>query len=101
MGTMLGAKCQFKNVNYFTLAITKSEATMKDAYEKWEALCKEFEIARDAQFTAYTAVTRGFARVAKGAGGNPSEEESDAYERTSQRLDEIERRMDEFIEANT
>lgn len=74
---------------------------MKDAYEKWEALCKEFEAARDAQFDAYAAVTRGFARVAKGTGGNPSEEELDAYEKTSQRLEEIERRMDEFIKANT
>lgn len=73
----------------------------KDAYKKWEALCKEFEAARDAQFAAYTAVMRAFARGAKGAGGNPSEEELDAYESTSKRLDEINRRMDEFIEANT
>ncbi len=72
----------------------------KDAYEKWEALCKEFEAARDEQFAAYAAVTRGFARVAKGAGGNPSEKELDAYEETSKRLDEINRRMDAFVKAN-
>jgi hypothetical protein len=74
---------------------------MKDAYEKWEALCKEFEAARDAQFIAYAAVNRGFARVAKRTGGNPSKEELDAYKKTSQRLKEIELRMDEFVKANT
>ena len=51
---------------------------MKNAYGKWEALSREFEAARDAQFAAYTAVTRAFARVAKGDGGNPSAEELDA-----------------------
>ena len=74
---------------------------MTEAYEKWGALCKEFEAARDAQFAAYAAVTRGFARVAKGTGGNPSEEELDAYEQTSQTLEDVKRRMDEFVKANT
>jgi hypothetical protein len=73
----------------------------KDAYEKWEVMCKEFEAARDAQFAAYVAVNRGFSRVAKRTGGNPSEEELDAYEKTSQRLKEIGLRMDEFVKANT
>lgn len=74
---------------------------MKDAYEKWEELCKEFEAAREAQFAAYAAVTHGFARVAKGTGGNPTTEELDAYEKTSQRLEDIKRRMDQFVKANT
>ncbi|MGH8619986.1 MAG: hypothetical protein ACREUW_20030 [Burkholderiales bacterium] len=74
---------------------------MKDAYEKWDALCKEFEIARDAHNAAYIAVTQGFARVAKGTGGNPTEQELDVYEETSKNLDEIKRLMDEFVKANT
>ena len=73
---------------------------MKDAYKKWEPMCKEFEAAREAQFVAYVAVTRGFARVAKGTGGNPTEEELDAYKKTSKRLEDIKRRMDEFVKAN-
>ncbi len=74
---------------------------MTNVFEQWDALCKEFEAARDAQFAAYVAVTRGFARVAKGTGGNPSMEELEEYEKTSQRLDDIKRRMDEFVSANT
>jgi hypothetical protein len=74
---------------------------MKDVYEKWDALCKEYEAARDAHNAAYAAVTRGFARVAKGTGGNPTEQELDSYEDTSQKLEEIKRRMDEFVKANT
>lgn len=74
---------------------------MTDAYAKWDALCREFEAARDSQFAAYAAITRGFAQVAMGTGCNPSENELDAYERTSQTLEEIMRRMDEFVKANT
>lgn len=74
---------------------------MNDTYEKWDALCKEFEAARDAHNEAQAAVTRGFARVAKGTGGNPSEDELNAADFAWQRLEDIKRRMDEFVKANT
>ena len=74
---------------------------MTNVFEQWNVLCREFEAARDAQFAAYAAVTRGFARVARSTGGNPSMEELEEYKNTSQRLDDIKRRMDEFVKANT
>jgi len=70
-------------------------------FEQWDVLCRDFEAARDAQFVAYAAVTQGFARVARGTGGNPSKEELEEYENTSRRLEEIKRRMDDFVKANT
>jgi hypothetical protein len=86
--------------DYSTLAVS-GEAEMKDAYEQWDALCKKFEAARDAHNNAQAAVTRGFARVAKRTGGNPSEDDLDAAEAAWQRLEDIKRRMDEFVKANT
>lgn len=74
---------------------------MTDPNQNWEELCREFEAARDAHNVAYAAVTRGFARVAKGTGGNPTEQELDAYEVTSKQLEQMKRRMDDFVKANT
>lgn len=74
---------------------------MQDAYEKWDALCKEFEAARDENFAAFAAVSRGFIRVANNSGGNPTDEELAAYEQTWERLEELKRLMDEFVKANT
>lgn len=71
------------------------------AYEQWNALCKEFEAARDAFNAAQGAVTRAFARVAKGTGGNPTEQELDAAENAWQELEDVKKRMDEFVKANT
>ena len=71
------------------------------AYEQWDALCKEFEVARDAFNTAQGGVTRAFARVAKGTGGNPTEQELDAAETAWQKLEDVKKRMDEFVKANT
>ena len=74
---------------------------MKDVYAQWDALCKEYQEAHDAHFKAFATVTSGFARVANGTGGNPSDQELTEFEDTWARLEEIRKRMDEFVSANT
>jgi len=74
---------------------------MKDLFEQWDALCKEFEAARDAHNVAQSAVTSAFSRVAKGTGGNPSDEDLEAAERAWEKLGDVKKRMDEFVRTNT
>jgi len=74
---------------------------MKSVYEQWDVLCKEFGAAGEAFNAAQGAVTRGFARVAKGTGGNPTEQELDEAETAWKALEDVKRRMDEFVKANT
>jgi hypothetical protein len=74
---------------------------LKNAYKEWDKLCEEFERARDEQFEAYAVINGKFGAVARNEGGNPSDEELERFESANKRLDDVLRRMEEFVEANT
>ncbi len=73
---------------------------MRDIHEKWSDLCEEFEPAKSAYLDVCATVIPVFARVANGGCSNPSMADLDLYEQRSQRIEEIKRKMDDFVKAN-
>ncbi|MEW6616700.1 MAG: hypothetical protein AB1401_14700 [Thermodesulfobacteriota bacterium] len=65
--------------------------------QEWQELCKEFDIARDELLRTYHVVTQKFTSMKD----NPTKEEARAFNIASSKLDDIDRRMREFVERNT
>jgi hypothetical protein len=74
---------------------------MADLYEDWILLCDEYHDAWDAQFNAFREVNNKLVKIAQGISDiNPSNEELDKYEKTTEILKDVQHRMDECIKVN-
>lgn len=65
--------------------------------QEWQELCKELDIAKDEHLKAYHIVNQKFMSMKD----NPTIEEARAFNIASSKLDDIDRRMREFVERNT
>jgi hypothetical protein len=75
---------------------------MTNQDNEWEKLCEEHEVARDAESKAMGIITYKFKQIAQeGSGANPTIEELDEWEAVENKLQDVRRRMNEFIKANT
>jgi hypothetical protein len=70
-------------------------------YEQWMDLCAEYDSVKAEENEANAVITSAFADIAKGGHGNPSDDVLQKRERATERLKEIQTRMDEFIATNT
>lgn len=71
-----------------------------DAYAEWQKLCEEFEEGREANFQAFSVVNKKFAAIGQGTSRiNPTDNELSEFERTRKVLEDVNRRMDEFVKA--
>lgn len=68
--------------------------------EQWEALCEEYEAAKAEDHRCFAKVNSAFAAVYAGKGANPSEEDMAAWDAARARLDDVKKRMDEFVKNN-
>ncbi|MHB9072907.1 MAG: hypothetical protein ACYC6G_05230 [Desulfobaccales bacterium] len=74
---------------------------MDEIYAEWQKLCKEFETARDAHFRAFALVNQKFAAIFQGTSRiNPSEDEMSESEEAWKRLQNVEKRMEEFVKVH-
>ncbi len=74
---------------------------MADLYDEWVLLCDEYHVAWDAQFNAFRKVNDKLIKIAQGTSDtNPTNEELDKYEKTTEALNDVQHRMDECIKAN-
>ena len=72
-----------------------------DTYAEWQKLCEEFTAARDTHWKAWGVVNQKFMTINQGASQiNPTDDELADFENTGQALEDIVRRMDEFVKAN-
>ena len=70
--------------------------------EQWQHLCDEFQAAKDAHDRASGIVIRKFSAIGAGRSReNPTEAELDEFDHARDALEEVKRRMDEFVERHT
>lgn len=65
--------------------------------EQWGALCDELRIAQAEDHEGWAKVTTAFAAVYAGKGPNPAESDMDQWDAARARLEDIKKRMDEFV----
>lgn len=74
---------------------------MTKVYEQWQDLCKEFEIARETHFQAFTVVNKAFASVStSGVTENPTIQQLEIMENSWNKLENIKLKMDDFCKNN-
>jgi hypothetical protein len=75
---------------------------MTNLYEEWQKLCDEHDAARDAYSEASQVVNSKFAAVAKGTSrSNPTDEEFEKLEFAWKALEDVRRRMQDFVRRST
>lgn len=69
---------------------------------EWGKLCEEFDVARDADYKALNAVNQKFAAIGQGRSNtNPTDAELLEFEKSGDALENIRRRMSEFVKKHT
>jgi hypothetical protein len=73
-----------------------------EIHAEWQELCEEYEEAREANFQAYTAVSRKFVAIGQGTSiTNPTNDELSKFENTRVALEDVNQRMAQFIKKNS
>lgn len=69
--------------------------------KEWQKLCDDFRNAQDALWSAMAPVIKAQADVARGGSENASQTAYDALDAARKRYEDVDRRMDEFIDRHS
>lgn len=68
---------------------------------QWKALCDEFQGARNKAMECFGVVNTAFRGVYEGTGPNPTQQELDAWDAANAHVEDVKKRMSEFVRRNT